>query len=259
MAKLGAGVDELEGDLLGEPLLGQCLQGLPEGKNSLLVPNAGALQHEEVLLDLSVVREATHGSDGLVSKVVIGCGVVLDELSVLHLVSFSNTVDLLVDLGTVVVALLTSPGNGVLDPAGMPGSNAGNLPETLVGLPGQLFGVPSACHTLESVTLSNTNHVDALVHGKDISHRHLLLEVLAGEVDLIGNTSTVQLDLHDVSLLLPAAKDLHLSVADDTDHGAVLLDLVQVLLDFLLAKVIGPLGAGLGEGLLLGGRPKLKP
>ena len=29
MAKLGAGVDELEGDLLGEPLLGQCLQGLP--------------------------------------------------------------------------------------------------------------------------------------------------------------------------------------------------------------------------------------
>ena len=45
-------------------------QNGPEGKNSLLVPNAGALQHEEVLLDLSVVREATHGSDGLVSKVV---------------------------------------------------------------------------------------------------------------------------------------------------------------------------------------------
>ena len=44
--------------------------------------------------------------------------------------------------------LFRLPGNGVLDPAGMPGSNAGNLPETLVGLPRQLFGVPSACHTL---------------------------------------------------------------------------------------------------------------
>ena len=30
------------------------------------------LNHDEVLLDLSVVREATHGSDGLVSKVVTG-------------------------------------------------------------------------------------------------------------------------------------------------------------------------------------------
>ena len=46
---------------------------------------------------------------------------------------------------------------------------------------------------------------------------------------LIADASTVELDLHDVSLLLPAAQDLHLGVADDADHGAVLLNLVEVL------------------------------
>ena len=88
------------------------------------------LDHQEVLLDLSVVREAAHGVDGLVREVVLGAGVVLDQLAILHLVALSDSVDLLVDLGSVMVALLTSSGHSVLDAAGMPGSNTGHL-ETL--------------------------------------------------------------------------------------------------------------------------------
>jgi hypothetical protein len=42
----------------------------PEGEDSLLVSDAGALDHDEVLLDLSVVGEPAHGVDGLVSQVV---------------------------------------------------------------------------------------------------------------------------------------------------------------------------------------------
>ena len=38
------------------------------------------LDHQEVLLDLSVVREAAHGVDGLVSEVVLSAGVVFNQL-----------------------------------------------------------------------------------------------------------------------------------------------------------------------------------
>jgi hypothetical protein len=40
---------------------------------------------------------------------LLGGGIVLDELAVLHLESLADPVDLLVDLRAVVVALLTGP------------------------------------------------------------------------------------------------------------------------------------------------------
>ena len=57
-------------------------QGLPEGQDPLLGSNATSLDHDEVLFNLSVMGEAAHGVDGLVSQVVIGGSVVLDQLKV---------------------------------------------------------------------------------------------------------------------------------------------------------------------------------
>merc|ERR1719341_1210193 len=160
MAELGAGVDELEVDLLQSPLLGVGEQRLPQGEGALLGPNATTLDHDEVLLDLSIVGESTHGVDRLVGNVILGGSVVLDQLAILHLVASAHPIDLLVHLGPVVVSLLSSPGHSALDPARMPSSNTGNLPETLVSLPWKLLGVPPAGNTLVSMTLGHSDDVD---------------------------------------------------------------------------------------------------
>merc|ERR550539_1626958 len=186
MSELGAGVDELEADLLQGPLLGVGQERLPQGKGALLGSNAATLDHDEVLLDLSIMGESSHWVDRLVSNVVLGGSVVLDELAVLHGVAGAHPVDLLVHLSPVVVTLLSSPGHGALDSAGMPSSNTSNLPETLVSLPWKLLGVPPAGHALVSVTLGHSNDINHLVLGEHLADGHLLLKVLTGKVDLVG-------------------------------------------------------------------------
>jgi hypothetical protein len=47
-------------------------------------------------------------------------------------------------------------------------------------------------------------------------------------------------------------------VDNDPDDGAVLLDLIELLLNLLLAQVVRPLGRGLGEGLLFRLGPALR-
>merc|ERR1711935_492960 len=135
----------------------------------------------------------------------------------------------------------------------MPSSNASDLTEALMSLPRELLRVPPAGDPLEAMSLGHTDHVNHLVGSEDLTYGDLLLEVVAGEVNFVGNGSSVQLDFHDVGLLLPSSENLHLGVGNNSDGGAVLLYLLEFLLDFLLAQIVSPLG----ESLLLALRPVL--
>jgi hypothetical protein len=155
-----------------------------------------------------------------------------------------------VDRGTVVVALLTSAGDSPLDVSRVPGANASNLAETLVGLARQLLGAPASRDTGEAVALGDGNDVDHLVLLEDSVDRHGLLEQGVAKGNLVGNRAAVDLDLHEVCLLLLERRLADLGVGQDADDGAVLLDALELAGDGGTV-VLGVLLGVLGEGLLL--------
>jgi len=113
----------------------------------------------------------------------------LIDLSVFHGVSNSLSLDLL-NLSSVIVALLTSSGHGKLDSAKFPSSNTCNLPQPFMVLPRQLLRNPSAVHTLESMTKQlqlNPPSRCCFWHSQ-----------------LVSNRPTIELGLHDVGLHLPS-------------------------------------------------------
>jgi hypothetical protein len=71
---------------------------LAEGHDTLFGTRDGALEHQEVVLDDTVVREASHRGDRLLGDVRVGRGITL-------VAGGTNTVDLFVELGTVVVTI----------------------------------------------------------------------------------------------------------------------------------------------------------
>lgn len=73
-------------------------EGLADGDDTLLGSGNGALEHEVVVLHDTVVGEATHWCDRLLRDIGL-------SRRVGSILARANTVDLLVDLGTVVVAV----------------------------------------------------------------------------------------------------------------------------------------------------------
>lgn len=109
----------------------------------------------------------------------------------------------------------------------MPGTDTGDLSQTLVRLSRQLLGSPSAGDTGESVTLGDGDAVDHLILLEDGIDLDWLLEQAVAEVDLVCSASTVDLNFHQVSLLLLEGSRADLSVCEDTNNCAVLLDALK--------------------------------
>ena len=78
-------------------------EGLAEGDDTFLGSRDAALEEEEVVLNYAVVRETTQGSDRLLGDVVLSAGIVV-------LVAEADTVDLLIDLRSMVVTICEGEG-----------------------------------------------------------------------------------------------------------------------------------------------------
>jgi len=245
---LGGGVDELEVEGLEVRTLGDRHHTLAKSHGALSGATHATLEHHEILVDLAVVRETTHRGDALLGEISLsGTG---------HGVSLlADTEHTLVDLGTVVVTLLTSTSNSGFNTSRMPSTNARHLAETSVGLSWQAGNTPTTHDTSESVTASGTAHIQHLALAEHLGDVHRLLEQTSGKVNLGTSITTVDLDLHQVGHLLSELQQLDLGVSKDTNYRAVLLDAVDLSLN-LLGLLSGLLGV-LGEGFLLGVVPVL--
>ena len=138
----------------------------------------------------------------------------------------------------------------------MPCTNASNLAETLVRLARKLLSAPPVRDTLETVTLRHRDDIDNLVLLEDGADWYGLLEQTLRELDLIGDLATVDLDLHEVRLLLGETSLADLGVRKDTNDRAVLADALEFAGN-ALATVLGRLLGVPGESLLLRAVPVL--
>ncbi len=92
----------------------------------------------------------------------------------------------------------------------------------------KLLGSPSACDTGETVTLGDSNNIDHLILLEDGADLNWLLEKVLAEINLVSNATTVDLDFHQVCLLLLERGLADLGVGEDSDNGAVLLDALEL-------------------------------
>merc|ERR1719309_191143 len=257
MSPFTGGVDELQGDLLTQTATEAGHQRLSQSDDSLTRPDNASSDHHKVIADITIVGESSNRSDSLLCRIKLSSSIVLDDLAILGVDTKSNAVDLFVDLSTVMVSLLTSSGHCVLNPTWMPGSNTSHFTKTFVCLTREFLTMPTGGHTFKSTTFGNTNTVDKLILLKYIRDIERLFELFFCPVYLVSNGSTIQLDLHQISLLLTLTQKFCLGVGKDTYDLAILLDLVEISFDLLFASIISPLSCISGKCLLFRHGPVL--
>jgi len=249
---LGSGIDELEVNFLGLPRLGGWEDGLSESDWSLLGTSNTTLDEDVVVVDNTVVWETTEWGDVLLNGIGLSSGVVGNSVDG----SSTDLEDLLVELSSGVVTHLTAAGNSPLNGRWMPGTDTSDLTDTSMGLVLETLALESGDNTLGSVTAGDSDGIDALVLLEDLRDLDFLLELAVSPLDLLGDGTSVNLDLKDVSLLLAKVELGDLGGADNTDDRAVLLDALKISLDGFLGTILVLVGV-LGESLLLGDVPVL--
>mmetsp|Transcript_15648 Transcript_15648/g.29685 ORF Transcript_15648/g.29685 Transcript_15648/m.29685 type:complete len:319 (-) Transcript_15648:342-1298(-) len=255
VSKLGRRVDELESDLLGGSTRGLRNKGLTQRNDALASSRDASLDHDIVFVHFTVVRKAAHRSDGLGGEIRFRASVRVD-LRLLPLLGvlasgLANTVDLLVDFGTVMVAVLTGTGHRILDASRVPRADTRHLTQTPVSLTGETRHAPAGDDAFVTLTLGDSNAVDHFILLEHAVDRNFVLEELFAVGDLVGNGSTVDLDLHQVSLLLAELALFDLGVREHTNHLARLRHALQAGSHDLLVREVVLTELGGAERLVL--------
>lgn len=239
MTELGGRADPLK---LDRRTVAVRKEGIAHDNRAALGSWARALDHDEVSLDAAVVDKAADRVDALVCKIELRCA----APGVLRCVDHK---DLLVGVRAVEVTHLTGAGDSILDVGRVPGTDAGNFAVSAAGLTRKTGDAPAGDDAFEPTAARDGDGVDLRSHAEDVLDRDRLLHEGVRIVDLLGHTrSAVDLDFHDVGLLLLQGRQGGLGVGDDADDVSVLLKAPKLLLD--VCAVGGLLHVG-REGRLL--------
>merc|ERR1712184_98876 len=140
---LRRGIDKFQSDLLEIPPLVVVEERFPKHDGSLSATHAGTFEHQKVVFDLTVVGESTDWVDRFIGPVGFGGSVVFVDFTVFGFVTGTESVDFFVDLNTVVITFLATPGDSKGYPCWMPSTDTSDFPETSVGFSGKFLGSPS--------------------------------------------------------------------------------------------------------------------
>jgi len=251
VSHFGRGIDELKVDFFGMDSSDLGEEGSSEHEDSFFGSYDASFNHEEIVSDHSVVGESSHGGDGLVGEILGGGSIVGASSSG----SFTESVDLFVHFGSVMVSQLTGSGDIPSYSSRVPGSDTSDLSVTSMGFLLEMLNSESLNDSLESFTLGNSQNITIFVLLENAVDSHLLLEKVVSKVNFLGSSSSVNLNFDDVVFLLSKIEKFHLSGGDNSDDGAVLLDSVERDFDGLF--FFGVFLLVLGEGLLFGADPVL--
>lgn len=230
MSEFGWGINEL--DLKFMAWKSFCLwnKWLSDGNNSFSWSNNATSEHEEILIDYTVMGETTDWCN-IFDMWILFCWCVINSSSDC---TSSNSVNLLIHSGSVEVTEITSSSDSPLDGSWMPSSNTSNLSETSMCLSWKSWYTPSLNDSLSSFTSCNGNCINHFIVFEYFSNGNFLFEFGDSPVDFLHNVSTVYLDFSKMSFSLSKLNFFNLSSSKYSDNAAVFFNSLNVSVDMFL-------------------------
>jgi len=230
VTNLGRGIDEFDLELEVGERTGLWEKSLSDGDLSLSWSADSTLDEEEIFVDDTVMWESTDWGDVLGVGISFGGSVVVDTSDS----TLTNSVDLLVDVGSMEVTEITSSGDSPLDCRWMPGTNTSDLSETSSSLSWESRDTESLDDTLGSFTSGNGDSINHLIVLEDLSDGDFTLEFGLSPGNLSSSVSTIDLDFHKIALLSSEVNFLDLSGNKDSDDRAEFGNSLDVSVDVFL-------------------------